>query len=98
MLALGAKDMREPPRIPAEQHATSHAQRREVRRMPNLTAMVNKRMIAPDGMLRRAAALELYPNCLVTMEEYVVITPLEVVVFYVTIDFLKGKKKNSRSV
>jgi hypothetical protein len=32
----------------------------------------------PEGMLRSAATLELYPNCLMKVEEYVVITPLEI--------------------
>jgi hypothetical protein len=77
-LLLGAKDMRQPPKIPGMQQATSHAQRLEVKRTPYPTAVIAIKETMPEGMFSSAAFLGAKPKFLMRVAEYVVTTPLDI--------------------
>jgi hypothetical protein len=55
--------------IPGIVHSTFHAQRCEVRRIPNPTRRVKKILTMPPGVLRRAEIGPVKPNPAIKVDE-----------------------------
>jgi hypothetical protein len=68
-LVFGRKDSKPPPMIPGIVHSTFHAQRCEVRRIPNPTRRVKKILTMPPGVLRRAEIGPVKPNPAIKVDE-----------------------------